>query len=225
MNGKGEKFVPMRQHKIRKALIADSHIVIRTGLKFLLKNYNPDIEIFLAEGLDEVVGLLKTNAIELVITDINIIGGNNTDMVKEIRSSRPEASILIFTSYSEKYYGLPYLQAGVNGFLSKEATEEEIIDALGKIEQGNKYLSPSLQEVMLDSLINMDKRDISPISKLSKRELDVANLLVKGHSTSEISNLLKLQTSTVSTFKTRVFTKLEVSNLVELVAKMSVAIA
>lgn len=215
----------MSKLKIKSVLIADSHIVIRTGVKYLLKSYNPDIEIFLAENMDELVHEMKERPIELVITDINIPGGNSTDMVKMIRKAGPDTAILIFTAYSEKYYGLPYLQAGVNGFLSKEATEQEILDALGKIEQGNKYLSQMLQDVMLNSLINLGKKDISPISKLSKRELDVANLLVKGHSTSEISSLLKLQTSTISTFKTRVFSKLEVSNLVELVAKMGVATA
>ena len=215
----------MKNRKIKTALIADSHIVIRTGVKYLLKSYNPDIEIFLAKDLEELLSEMKNNDVELVITDINLPGGNNTDMIKQMLKIRPQSSILIFTSYSEKYYGLPYLQAGVKGFLSKEATEEEILEALVRVEKGNRYLSATLQEVMLNSIINLDKRDISPISKLSKRELDVANLLVRGHSTTEISGILKLQTSTVSTFKTRVFNKLGVSNLVELVEKMNVATA
>lgn len=214
----------MKKRKMSKVLIVDDHAVVRTGVKFLLKSVNPGTEVTSAEDFLEALSLLKQDSFDLVILDINIPGGNNIGMIDTIRLYRPEIPILIFTSYSEKIYGLPYLQAGANGFLSKDALEDDLLSAIAHIEEGKRYIGTSLQENMLDSLMNNGKLDANPWSSLSKREMDVANLLVKGHSTAEISNMLNLQLSTVSTFKARVFSKMKVSNLVELIAKMKVTV-
>ncbi len=214
----------MNTRKILKVLIADDHAVVRTGIKFLLKGLDPKIEVTLADDFPETLSKVKQHSFDLIILDINIPGGNNIGMMETIRFHNPDVPILIFTSYSESVYGLAYLQAGANGFLSKDAPEKEFLTALNCIESGKKYFSNSLQETMLNSLINKGSLDLNPLSKLSKREMDVANLLVKGHSTAEIGNILNLQLSTISTFKARVFAKMEVSNLVELIAKMKVGI-
>ena len=214
----------MNTQKILKVLIADDHAVVRTGIKFLLKGMDPKIEVALADDFSETLSQVKQQSFDLVILDINIPGGNNIGMMETIRFYNPHVPILIFTSYSESVYGLAYLQAGANGFLSKDAPEKEFLNALNCIEQGKKYFSNTLQETMLNSLINKGSLDLNPLSKLSKREMDVANLLIKGHSTAEIGNILNLRLSTISTFKARVFAKMEVSNLVELITKMKVGI-
>jgi two-component system invasion response regulator UvrY len=210
--------------KIVKVLIVDDHAVVRTGVKVLLKSMNPAADVKSAENFSDALQLLKQEEFDLVILDINIPGGNNISMMDTIRLHRPKVPILIFTSYSEKIYGLPYLQAGANGFISKDASEKDLLLALNYIEEGKKYIGATLQANMLDSLINNGTLDANPWSKLSKREIDVANLLVKGYSTAQIAGNLNLQLSTVSTFKSRIFNKMKVSNVVELIARMKVAV-
>ena len=148
-------------------------------------------------------------------------GGNNLKMIETIRAYQRNVYILVFSSYDEQMYALPYLQAGADGYLSKEAPEEEFEAALEKAENQRKYLSPSLQENTISNFLTTGKKSVDPITSLSKREMDVANLLVKGYGTAEIGNMLNLQLSTVSTFKSRIFNKLEVKNVVELITKMS----
>ena len=214
----------MNKRKICKVLIADDHAVVRRGIKFVLMELDPKMEVILVDDFPEAISKVKEQSFDLLILDINIPGGNNIGMMDSVRVHHPNLPILIFTSYSESVYGLAYLQAGANGFLSKDAPEKELQKALECIESGRKYFSSSLQEAMLNSLINKGSLDLDPLSKLSKREMDVADLLIKGHSTAEIGNILNLQLSTISTFKARIFAKMNVSNLVELMAKMKVGI-
>lgn len=209
----------MRAKKISTVLIVDDHAVVRTGVQFLLKRLNRPIEVSSSEHFSEALSLLKKRDFDLVILDVDIPGGDNIGMVDTIRFNRPGVPILIFTSYSEEIYGLPYLQAGANGFLSKTAPDEELFTALKAIENGQIYIGAALQKSMLVDLVSGKKPSLL---SLSKREMDVANLLVKGLSTAEIGDKLNLQLSTVSTFKTRIYSKLKVSNLVELIAKMKI---
>ena len=210
----------MTKKKFSKVLVADDHAVVRTGIKFLLKGVDPAVDVTPAEDFFELLELIRKEAFDVLILDINIPGGDNIGMISTIRRHRPELPILIFTSYSEKIYGLPYLQEGADGFLSKDASEEDLLEALKCIEQGKKYIGATLRENMLESLISSGVNPENPLARLSIRELDVANLLIKGYSTGEIANQLNLQRSTISTFKARIFAKMEVTNLVELIAKM-----
>ncbi len=214
----------MVANRISKILIVDDHIIVKTGVEFLLRKINPAIESFHAADFEEALALIRKIHFDLIILDIDIPGGNNVGMIDTIRIKDPDVAILIFTGYSERIYAIPYLRSGANGFLSKDASEQELEKAISCIERGKKYISADLQQVMLDSIVFNEAKDVDSLSRLSKREMDVASLLVKGNSTAQIAQILNLQLSTVSTFKSRIFAKMEVTNLVELIAKMKLAL-
>lgn len=208
-------------NSIKNVLIAEDHAVVRIGTKMLLKRFRPEATVVGVDNFTDVINSLKEQSFDLIILDINMPGGNNLKMIETIRVYQPGIYILVFSSYDEQMYALPYLQAGADGYLSKESPEEEFESALEKVESDRKYLSPSLQENTISNFLANGKKTVDPITTLSKREMDVANLLVKGYGTAEIGNMLNLQLSTVSTFKSRIFNKLDVKNIVELITKMS----
>ncbi|HEV7381752.1 MAG TPA: response regulator transcription factor [Dyadobacter sp.] len=205
---------------MKHILIAEDHAVVRIGTKHLLQSLIPDSEIADVEDFDALIGELGLKQYDLLILDINIPGGNNTKMVEAIRTKSPSTRILMFSSYDEQLYGLLYLQAGADGYLSKDAPEEEFKAAVLSVLNNKKYMSEEMQQMNINRLINPKEFLPDPIVSLSPRETDVMNLLKEGLGTAKIAEKLNLQLSTVSTYKARIFEKLGVKNIVELITKI-----
>ena len=205
---------------MKHILIAEDHAVVRIGTKHLLQSLIPDAIITDVDDFDKIVKELEIRAYDLLILDINIPGGNNTKMVETIRVKSPETRILMFSSYDEQLYGLLYLQAGADGYLSKDAPEEEFQAAVLSVLNNKKYMSEDMQQMNINRLINPKEFMPDPVISLSPRETDVMNLLKEGLGTAKIAEKLNLQLSTVSTYKARIFEKLGVKNIVELITKL-----
>ena len=123
--------------------------------------------------------------------------------------------ILIFTSSDEELQALRFYSAGADGCLSKWSTPEQIEDALVTILKEGRYASDTIKNRILDNyLFNMSS---NPLGVLSDRELEIAKLMVKGLGNLEISNVLNLKSTTISTYKSRIFEKLEIDNLPALI--------
>ncbi|GAA4442960.1 response regulator transcription factor [Ravibacter arvi] len=214
----------MTTHQISKILVADDHVIVKVGIEILLKNRGINAELFYTVDFEGLLSQMRKEKFDLIILDIDIPGGNNVGMIETIRLKDPGVPVLIFTGFSERIYAIPYLRSGANAFVSKESPEEELERAILCIQQGKKYISSNLQQAMLDSIVTSESSDMAMVNTLSKREMDVATLLIKGNSTAQIAQILNLQLSTVSTFKSRIFTKLKVNNVVELIAKMKLVV-
>lgn len=204
----------MKIRKDLRILLVDDHSVVRHGVSLLLKKAFEDVTILHADNFDELLVQLNQKQ-DLLFLDINLPGGNSTKMVEEIRSNYPDLLIMIFSAYDEARYALGYIHAGADGFLNKYSKDEEIIKAVELILENGKYISDVVKEVILENALL--KNPINPLEKLSDREIEVAELLVEGDGNLEISNKLNIQMSTVSTFKTRIFDKLGINNIVKLV--------
>lgn len=166
--------------------------------------------------------MLGESLFDLLILDINIPGGNNLQMIDVARLKRPGIRILIFTAYDEQLYAIRYLQAGANGYLHKLASEDQIKKAIETVLNDEQYMSREVKDVLVQMVMTHGKKNTptNPLHSLSNREIEVARFLVQGFSLIEISRALHLQLSTVSTYKNRIFEKLKISNLVELVEKI-----
>ncbi|WP_433830121.1 response regulator [Flavobacterium anhuiense] len=199
----------------KKILIVDDHLVVRNGVAMILERQFEDVAISNAENFFEAITLLKNLPFDLVILDINIPGGKSTDMITDIRAIQPDAKILVFSAHEEEQYALKYLSCGANGYVDKLCSEEKIIYAITSIFETGTYVSPELVSKLVD--IQSNKRKLNPFEGLSKREVQITDLLVQGNGNLEISNILNIHMSTVSTYKARVFEKLKVNNLVELI--------
>ena len=198
-----------------KILIVDDHLVVRTGVTIILQNEIDNLDISYASNFPETIKVLNETVFDLIILDINIPGGKNTVMISDIRSILPDVKILMFSAHEEESYALRYLDAGANGYLNKLSGENKIVGAVKTIIETGKYISPEIANKLASNELN--NCYLNPFDKLSKREIEIVKLLVKGNGNLEISNHLNIQMSTVSTYKNRVFEKLKLNNLVELI--------
>jgi DNA-binding NarL/FixJ family response regulator len=196
-------------------LIADDHSIVRGGLVIIIKSLFKDAAIFQACSFDEIEKKVDTESIDFLILDINFPEGNSLGIISKLKSKQPKLKILMFSNYDEDIYALRYIKAGADGYLSKLSSSEEMETALLKMVQEGRYTSARVNNKILDSLVY--NKPGNPIEELSDREMEIATLLVNGIGNLEISNLLKLKATTVSTYKTRIFEKLGVHNLSALI--------
>jgi DNA-binding NarL/FixJ family response regulator len=194
----------------KKILIADDHHVVRIGTAMILEKKFGDISIDFAETYDEIKHKVQTEKYDLLMLDLELPGSIFKAMIKEIKALSKEILILIFSSYKENI-ALPYFEEGANGFLNKLSDPETLVKAVETILEDGYYYSQNMMNIVSEEL-----KKKKPTEILSERELQVFNLLAKGNGNLEIANVLDIQESTVGTYKRRVYNKLKITNLIEL---------
>lgn len=197
----------------KNILLVDDHLVVRKGIELILKNEIENVTLYNVEDYDEAIEVIKAVTLDLILLDININGVENIKILQQIKSMQPNVRILIFSSHDEKQYGLRYVQNGADGYLSKSCSEDVIVKAVYEILEKGTYYSNDIKS-KLDG--KGKKASKNPIDRLSNREFEIAKLLISGYGNLEISNKLDIQMSTVSTYKNRVFEKLNITNVVSL---------
>lgn len=202
----------------KNILIADDHGVVRYGMMLLVKDLMPFAEISQVASFNEAVDFIKQKKVDLVVLDINLPGGNTVSMLEEMNDIQKDIKVLIFSAYDESTYATRYLQAGAKGYLQKQTSDLEIKKAIQSVLSGGIYISEDVKYLMLNRFLQKDE-ERNPTEILSNREFEVAQMLISGHGVSEISSILKLQMSTVSTYKNRIFEKLNIINIVQLIDK------
>lgn len=200
-----------------KVLIADDHSVVRQGVSLILREAFIGMEVVHTDSFSNAVAILTNNFFNLLLLDINLPGGNRIAMIEEVRTVQKETKILMFSAYDEEQYALRYIKAGAQGYLNKLSSEDKIIEAVKAIFDGSIYIGDKIRDRISESTLN--KELTNPLDMLSGRELEIAGLLAKGDGNLEIANKLDIGTSTVSTYKGRIFEKLGVNNVVSLVEK------
>lgn len=196
-------------------ITADDHIVVTKSLNLILKDVYQDALVYELNNLKDVVKTLHSNTIDLLLLDITFPDGNTINTIPIIKSIQPNVKILIFSGLDEDIYALRCINAGVNGFLSKLSTEEEIKFAVTSVMNYNKYLSKNIQEKIMNNYIF--KKPSNPMELLTNRELEIMALIVDGYKNTEIAACLNLQKSTVSTHKNKIFDKLNINNVPDLI--------
>ena len=196
-------------------LLADDHSLIRQGIMFILEEIEVDAKVTQASNLQQITEQISANKIDIAVIDAHFPDGNSITILPEIKTLAPEIRILIFTGIDEAANALKFLKAGANGFISKMSEEEEIKNAILTIMKDGEYLSPQTQSLLMNSMRN--SKAINPLFRLTERELQIAKMYASGNSNLEIANQLDVKQNTVSTIKRRIFEKLEIENIVELI--------
>jgi len=196
----------------RKILIADDHHVVRVGTSVILEENFDDLSIDYAETYYEVKEKVQTEKFDLIILDIDLPGSTYKSMIKELKSIDDEVLILLFSSYQEDI-AFQYFEEGANGFLNKLSDDETFVKAVTAVFKDNYYFPPSIMGQL--AVGRSGKKSTEKL--LSKREFQIFNLLAKGNGNLEIANMLGIEVSTVGTYKKRIYAKLNISNIVELV--------
>ncbi|GEN76097.1 response regulator transcription factor [Chryseobacterium hagamense] len=197
---------------MKNILIADGHYVVRTGTALVIETKLPySCEIDFAETYTETREKVSKRAYDLLIIDIDIPQSIFKAMIKELKKKQKQLKILIFSTYDENV-GIQYVEEGAAGYLNKMASEEEILTAISAVfEEGYYYTVDMMKKLVMQSA------DSHSVDRLSKRELQIFKLLAEGNGNIEISNSLNLKMSTISTYKKKIFEKLQVKNIVDLV--------
>ena len=196
-------------------ITADDHSVITKSISFILKDLYSKSTVLELNCINDLIKTLYIQTVDLLLLDITFPDGNTLNIIPTIRKIQPNIKILIFSGMEENIYALRYINAGANGYLSKLSSEEEIKEAIKKIMVSGKYLSEKIQDKITNDYIF--KKVTNPLEALSNRELEITHLMIEGYGNTEICSVLDLQKSTVSTYKTRIFEKLGVDNLSDLI--------
>ena len=197
-------------------LLADDHSLIRQGLVFLIDDICADCKVTQASNFQQILETITTQKIDIAILDAQFPEGNILSILPEIKSKDQDIKILIFSGYAEEEHALKYIKAGAHGFLSKMSEEEDIKNAQLKMKNKGEYFSETTQALLIHSLSNPENIDL--VSLLTERELQIAEMYVAGLGNLEIANSLDIKQNTVSTLKKRVFDKLKIENIVQLIA-------
>jgi two-component system invasion response regulator UvrY len=197
---------------MHQILIVDDHSIVCTGLEVLISQYL-EAETDTASDGKTALKKIKEKHYDLLILDINMPDTDCGKLISTIQSLKPELGILIFSMNEEALFAAHYLKLGAKGFLSKNSVDEDIIYAIKQILKGKKFVSAELVESIEK---NRNITNTNPFHTLSERELTVTHQLLKGKNVLEISEIMNLHTSTVGTYRARIFEKLRVKNLVDL---------
>ena len=198
-----------------KILIADDHIVVRKGLRQIILDEFPFAEIEEVGDAEELIKKVMKSKWDIVISDLSMPGRSGLDSLVQIKESFPELPVLILSVYPEEQYGVRVLKAGASGYLNKDSAPEELIKAMRQVMLGKKYITPAVAEKLVSILNHPQEKQLH--EQLSDREFEVLKLLAKGKSITAIAAQLSLSITTVSTYRGRILSKMNMSSNAELV--------
>jgi len=203
-------------------LIFEDHSLTALGIEVMIKQVFSNAKVKSAGSFSEGLEHLANEYFDYIILDIDLPEGEGIRMVSQIKIIQNQVKILINSGYDEKIYALSYISAGADGFISKQASRDEFKLSILTLHSEKKYLSPAIQQVMLNNMINNAPANTeSSFLNLSPREMQVMQLIGEGKFTNEIADIMKLKASTVSTYKNRLYVKLNVANEIELSKKIA----
>jgi DNA-binding NarL/FixJ family response regulator len=200
--------------RTNRFLLADDHVIVRAGLKTIIRELCPFAVFDEAANGDEVIDLVKHYDHDMIILDINMPDTDSIALVSNLFAYKEKTRVLIFSMNAETLYAKRFFKLGVLGYLDKESPAEEIRRAIDTVLKGSAYMSENLKKYFYEDM--MAKRADNPFEKLSNREIQIAKYLLQGYSYAEIKKTLNLHSSTVGTHKLRFFEKLNIRNLFEL---------
>jgi two-component system invasion response regulator UvrY len=195
-------------------LIADDHEIVRRGVRMIIESFPRKYNIIEASTCAEVIKVLFKQQVQTAILDMFLVDGNIFSSIQQITASRLHTNILVYSMNAEKIYGRRLIEKGVRGFVSKQASIEELENAIRTVIDGEIYLNQNLKDLFLTpGKTNFLK---NPIDLLSDRELEVVEYVAVGMGAKEIAHKMSLDITTVSTYRRRAFEKLDVQNMIEL---------
>ncbi|WP_299463770.1 response regulator transcription factor [uncultured Microscilla sp.] len=194
--------------------LIDDHALVRLGLKKILSRFD-EIKILsdfssAAEALEQLDNVKP----DLVLCDISLPEMDGIEFTKKAKSKHPDLKVIMLSSHKEEFYVLKAVEAKADGFLHKDVLENELIEAIKRVNQGGNFYSQDISQIIINSFVNGDKPSIP---QLSAREKEVLHFLVEGLSNKEIADKLFISSKTVDNHRANILKKLNLKNNVQLV--------
>lgn len=198
-------------------LIADDHEIVRKGVRMLIEDFlRNKCTVIETSTCKEAIQLLGGQRVNYAVLDLSLSDGNLFSMIDQIRVFAPQTAILIYSMNPGRIYAQRLMQKGVRGFISKQASMDELKEAINCLLNGRLYISQELKDLLFRSKAGQAE---NPIDTLSDRELEVVEYIAAGMGTKEIAGIINLDMTTISTYRRRAFEKLGVQNAIELKEK------
>ncbi len=198
-----------------KILLADDHQLVRTGLRHILSGAS-DVEVVgEASSGEQAVQMARQLHPDLVLMDVNMPGIGGIEATRKIRRAAPEARVIAVTVHIDTPFPEQLHEAGALGYVTKGCPADELLAAIRTVAQGRPYIAGEVSQRMTLARLTGGDTD-SPFTNLSQREMQVMLMITQGHRTQDISDSLCLSPKTVSTYRHRLFEKLQVETDVEL---------
>ncbi len=200
--------------KIR-IFIADDHPIVRQGLRRIVEADAGMVISGEADDAAALLGALEATATDLVLLDVSMPGGLFLETLRELRTRHPTIRVLALSVHPEDEWAVRALRAGASGYLTKDHSPDQLLDAIRRVYRGGKYVSPTLAEQLATHLDGGGQR--APHELLSDREFEVMRRLGSGLTVSQIASELAISAKTVSTYRTRILEKMAVATNADLV--------
>ena len=184
-----------------RIMVVDDHPIMREGLTRVIEESGDLVVCAQAESIQRALELVETTQPDLIIVDIALGGQNGLELIKDVRARHPKLPMLVHSMHEEQIYAQRSLRAGARGYLMKQEPAPKLVQAVRQVLGGEVYLSETMTRQMLHRMAGGGSgEDVSPVERLSDRELEVFELLGQGQKTKEIAEQLHLSVKTVQTY-------------------------
>lgn len=197
-------------------VLADDHAMVRESLARVLEDSGEiSVKGQASDGL-QLLDVVRRELPECVVLDYSMPKLDAPHAIEKLIAEHSRLKVLVLTVHENVHYAVRALEAGAHGYMIKSAAVDELVEAIHAVSRGEVYISPKVsQEVW--SLLRRPKRERQGLESLSQREFDALRILGSGASLQECASLMKVSTSTVSTYRSRILEKLKLSNTSELI--------
>ena len=193
----------------KRVLIVDDHSIFRFGLAGLITEQSHLEVCGHADSAPIALDSMRRLKPDLVLLDLSLRGTNGIELIKLMKAEEPTLPILVISMHDEAVFGLRALKAGALGYVMKAEAMNHVAEAISKVMQGKIYVSPKFGEKLIFKAVqSIESGTGSPVDALSDRELEVLQLLGKGHSTRSIAETLHLSVKTIETHRAHIKEKL-----------------
>jgi DNA-binding NarL/FixJ family response regulator len=202
-----------------RILLADDHIVMRTGLRALLER-QPDLEVVgETENGRETVELAASLRPDVVVMDVGMPVLNGIEATQTIVTQCPTIAVVILSMHADESYVMRALKAGARGYLLKDSAAADLIGAIQAISQGKSFFSPKVSRILAEDYVRVLKQKgaVDTYDLLTSREREILQLLAEGKANKEVATALNISPYTVETHRSHILQKLNLHNSAELV--------
>jgi DNA-binding NarL/FixJ family response regulator len=198
-----------------RVVLADDHTIVRDGLKHLLSEAG-DIEVVgEAKNGNEALERIRSLPCDVLLMDMSMPGKSGIELIRQVHADKPKLRILVLSMHEEHQYAVRAIRAGASGYLTKESATKQLVEALRKVASGGAFISAEVaQQLALGAMPGA----AGPLhASLSDREYQILLLIAEGRSISEIAEQLFLSVKTVSTHKSNILAKMNMTTQAELI--------
>jgi two-component system invasion response regulator UvrY len=201
-------------NQVTRVLIVDDHEVMRDGIKKILDEHRGATIFGEAGTASEALRLVREQNWDVALLDLSLSGRSGPEVLKELKQVRPNLPVLVLSMHSEEQYARRAFKAGAAGYITKDSRRAELVEAVNKVIEGGRYVSPAVAEKLI---VDLERgKEGPPHETLSDREFEVLRLIASGKTVGEIAELLLLSDRTISTYRARILEKMRMKTNAEL---------